>query len=278
MIPWLVGHGKSIAHSAWSFAFVTKNPTKVQKCNFFAFGRPWKFPWPTPWKFPGPGNFHGLNLLLPMEISRAWKFPWHGKFQALTPTYPCRIFLVENILQWIYLCSAICCCLFEIFTGKKTKGGLVKDQTLSNIFFGNLPVYILIFASIIFILVRKKNIVWRVYLILLEYNGESRTDKWRNSGMAEKLVIRKVFWIKFGSSQDISLFCWWLKNVCVLEGNGQNKNGKMWGKFPLCERPLLPLVGTPMSKNLKFILCFRALGAFLVFTKMLTFCDKVKWD
>ena len=122
MIPWLVGHGKSIAHSAWSFAFVTKNPTKVQKCNFFAFGRPWKFPWPTPWKFPGPENFHGLNLLLPMEISRAWKFPWHGKFQALTPTYPCRIFLMENILQWIYLCSAICCCLFEIFTGKKTKG------------------------------------------------------------------------------------------------------------------------------------------------------------
>ena len=155
MIPWLVGHGKSIAHSAWSFAFVTKNPTKVQKCNFFAFGRPWKFPWPTPWKFPGPGNFHGLNLLLPMEISRAWKFPWHGKFQALTPTYPCRIFLMENILQWIYFCSAICCCLFEIFMGKKPRGGLVKDQTLFNIFFGNLPVYILIFASIIFILVRN---------------------------------------------------------------------------------------------------------------------------
>ena len=98
------------------------------------------------------------------------------------------------VLQWIYSCSAICCCFFEIFTGKNQGG--VKDQTLSNIFFGNLPVYILIFASIIFILVRKKNIVWRVYFILLEYNGESRPDKWRNSGMAEKLVIRKVFWIK----------------------------------------------------------------------------------
>ena len=122
MIPWLVGHGKSIAHSAWSFAFVTKNPTKVQKCNFFAFGRPWKFPWPTPWKFPGPGNFHGLNLLLPMEISRAWKFPWPGKFHCLTPTYHYRKFLMENILQGIYTCSAICSCLFDIFTGKKTRG------------------------------------------------------------------------------------------------------------------------------------------------------------
>ena len=131
MIPWLVGHGKSIAHSAWSFAFVTKNPTKVQKCNFFAFGRPWKFPWPTPWKFPGPGNFHGLNLLLPMEISRAWKFPWHGKFQTLTPTYPCRIFLMENILQWIYFCSAICCCLFEIFTGKNQGEGWSKTKLFS---------------------------------------------------------------------------------------------------------------------------------------------------
>ena len=83
---------------------------------------------------------------------------------------------------------------FLKFSRGKNQGGVVKDQTLSNIFFGNLPVYILIFASIIFILVRKKNIVWRVYFILLEYNGESRRDKWRNSGMAEKLVIRKVFW------------------------------------------------------------------------------------
>ena len=210
-------------------------------------------------------------MAYPMEISRTWKFPWvkpaatHGNFQGLEISMtwkipgpdthlPLQNFLMENILQWIYFCSAICCCLFEIFTGKKPRGGLVKDQTLFNIFFGNLPV--LIFVSIIFILVRKKNIVWRVYFILLEYNGESRPDKWRNSGMAENLVIRKVFWIKFGSSQDIPLFCWWLINVCVLEGNGQNKNGKMWEKFPLCERPLLPLVGTPMSNKFKVYFVF----------------------
>ncbi len=32
------------------------------------------------------------------------------------------------------------------------------------------------------------------------------------------------------------------------------------------------------KKNLRFILRFRTLGAFLVFTKMLTFCDKVMWE
>ena len=204
--------------------------------------RTWKFPWVKP--AATHGNFHGL------EISMTWKIP--GPDTHL----PLQIFLMENILQWIYFCSAICCCLFEIFMGKKPRGGLVKDQTLFNIFFGNLPVYILIFASIIFILVRKKNIVWRVYLILLEYNGESRTDKWRNSGMAEKLVIRKVFWIKFGSSQDISLFCWWLKNVCVLEGNGQNKNGKMWEKIPTLRETPPPPCGNTHVKKFKVYFVF----------------------
>ena len=41
-------------------------------------------------------------------------------------------------------------------------------------------------------------------------------------------------------------------------------------------------IGTPSEKSgirwEKFILRFRALGAFLVFTKMLTFCDKVMWE
>ena len=58
-----------------------------------------------------------------MEISRAWKFPWPGKFHCLTPTYPWRKFLMENILQGIYTCSAICSCLFEIYTRKKSRGG-----------------------------------------------------------------------------------------------------------------------------------------------------------
>ena len=44
--------------------------------------------------------------------------------------------------------------------------------------------------------------------------------------------------------------------------------------------PPSPSMGTPKSqkKNLRFILRFRTLGAFLVFTKMLTFCDKVMWE
>ena len=42
--------------------------------------------------------------------------------------------------------------------------------------------------------------------------------------------------------------------------------------------PSSPLWEHPCQKNLRFILCFRALGAFLVFTKMLTFCDKVMWE
>ena len=130
-IPWLVGHGKSIAHSAWSFAFVTKNPTKVQKCNFFAFGRPWKFPWPTPWKFPGPGNFHGLNLLLPMEISRAWKFPWHGKFQALTPTYPCRFFWWRIFCnEFISAAPSVVVCL-NFSWGKNQGEGWSKTKLFS---------------------------------------------------------------------------------------------------------------------------------------------------
>ena len=29
---------------------------------------------------------------------------------------------MKNILQGIYTCSAICSCLFDIFTGKKTRG------------------------------------------------------------------------------------------------------------------------------------------------------------
>ena len=122
--------------------------------------------------------------------------------------------------------------------------------TLSNIFFGNLPVYILIFASLIFILVRKKNIVWRVYFILLEYNGESRPDKWRNSGMAEKLVIRKVFWIKFGSSQDISLFCWWLKKCLRPRGKWSKQKRENVGKNSHFARdPSSPLWEHPCQKN-----------------------------
>ena len=77
-----------------------------------------------------------------------------------------------------------------------------------------------------------------------------------NSGMAEKLVIRKVFWIKFGSSQDISSFCWWLKNICVLEGNGQNKNGKMWEKIPTLRETPPPPCGNTHVKKFKVYFVF----------------------
>ena len=200
-------------------------------------------------------------MAYPMEISRTWKFPWvkpaatHGNFQGLEISMTWKIpgpdthlplqnfFDGEYFAMNLFLQRHLLLFIWN-FHGEKPRGGLVKDQTLFNIFFGNLPVYILIFASIIFILVWKKNIVWRVYFILLEYNGESRPDKWRNSGMAEKLVIRKVFWIKFGSSQDISLFCWWPKNVCIIEGNGKNqirenmeKNSHFARDPPLWEHP-----------------------------------------
>ena len=52
----------------------------------------------------------------------------------------------------------------------------------------------------------------------------------------------------------------------------------MCEKFPSGQTPY-PSMGTAMSqKILRFILRFRALGAFLVITKMLTFCDKVMWE
>ena len=131
-------------------------------------------------------------MAYPMEISRTWKFPWvkpaatHGNFQGLEISMtwkipgpdthlPLQNFLMENILQWTYFCSAICCCLFEIFMGKKPRGGLVKDQTLFNIFFGNLPVYILIFC-------------FNYFHFGSEYNGESMPDKWRNSGMSSEIL------------------------------------------------------------------------------------------
>ena len=76
----------------------------------------------------------------------------------------------------------------------------------------------------------------------------------------------------------------------IREAQSQNPNNVM-DSYPgslrdalrtkkLCETPLRPspLVGTPMSQKIKVYLRFRALGAFLVFTKMLKFCDKVKWE
>ena len=67
--------------------------------------------------------------------------------------------------------------------------------------------------------------------------------------------------------------------IGMLRDAFRNKNGIMWEKFPRGQTPPSPSMGTPRSqKNLRFILRFRTLGAFLVFTKMLTFCDKVMWE
>ena len=56
-----------------------------------------------------------------------------------------------------------------------------------------------------------------------------------------------------------------LRDVC------QKKNGKMWEFFP--SRGPLPPVWDPLvcGKKIWFILHFRTLGTFLVFTKMFTF-------
>jgi len=66
----------------------------------------------------------------------------------------------------------------------------------------------------------------------------------------------------------------WLNLLLLLAhhpSNFRNKNGIKWEKFPSGQTS--PSIGTPMSQfSLRFILRFRALGAFLVFTKMLTFC------
>ena len=61
-----------------------------------------------------------------------------------------------------------------------------------------------------------------------------------------------------------------------MEGNGQNQKRENMGKIPTLRET--PPCGNTHVKKLRFILCFRALGAFLVFTKMLTFCDKVMWE
>ena len=63
----------------------------------------------------------------------------------------------------------------------------------------------------------------------------------------------------------------------------QKKNSIMWEKFPRGQTPPPPppppVWERPSHKKiLRFILRFRTLGAFLVFTKMLTFCDKVMWE
>ena len=146
-------------------------------------------------------------MAYPMEISRTWKFPWvkpaatHGNFQGLEISMTWKIpgpdthLPLQNFFGGEYFAMNLSLqrhllLFFWNFHGEKPRGG-VKDQTLSNIFFGNLPVYILIFASIIFILVRKKNIVWRVYFILLEYNGESRPDKWRTLEWLKSLSSEK---------------------------------------------------------------------------------------
>jgi hypothetical protein len=76
-----------------------------------------------------------ISMAYPMEISRTWKFPWvkpaatHGNFQGLEISMTWKIPLpdtylpLRNILQGIYTCSAICSCLFEIYTRKKSRGG-----------------------------------------------------------------------------------------------------------------------------------------------------------
>ena len=53
----------------------------------------------------------------------------------------------------------------------------------------------------------------------------------------------------------------------------QKKNGKMWEFFPSGGPPPLPPVWEPhvCEKKLRFILHFRTLGTFLVFTKMFTY-------
>ena len=49
------------------------------------------------------------------------------------------------------------------------------------------------------------------------------------------------------------------------------KNGNKWEKFPSGGPPSPQYGNTNVTKKLRFILHFRALGAFLVFNKMLTF-------
>ena len=63
------------------------------------------------------------------------------------------------------------------------------------------------------------------------------------------------------------------------EGRLQKKT-VLSGKNSHVGRPPPPPVWErPCHKNfLRFILRFRTLGTFLVFTKMLTFCDKVMWE
>ena len=69
--------------------------------------------------------------------------------------------------------------------------------------------------------------------------------------------------------------------IGMLRDAFRNKNGIMWEKFPRGQAPPPPppVWERPCHKKiLRFISCFRTLGAFLVFTKMLTFCDKVMWE
>ena len=44
--------------------------------------------------------------------------------------------------------------------------------------------------------------------------------------MAQKLVLRKIFGVKFGGSQDIFWLCWRPKDVCIMEGKVSRQTQK----------------------------------------------------
>ena len=70
-----------------------------------------------------------------------------------------------------------------------------------------------------------------------------------------------------------------IQNIVAEMRDLQNKKRDQVGKILKWVDPPSPSLGMPMShKILRFILRFGALGAFLVFTEMLTFCDKVMWE